>query len=218
MNDYFSGILFYFFTFYFKGGDCSSPADVIFLLDGSKSMAPEDFQKQLEFVKSFIDDMDVSSDRVRVGVTTFSTKIHTAFALNTYTNKQDVKAAISNIAYPQGRTHTWLALEYLRKYAFTIDNGGRVGVPKIAIILTDGGSNEKDKTLADAKLLHHDPIRVYAIGVGRGINKQELDAIASKSENIYLVPDFKALKTIEDSVKKNVCKKGKNSLLKELTV
>lgn len=201
--------LIYFILFFlFKETDCSSPADVVFIVDGSASMVADEFQKQVDFVRTFIEDMDVSSDKVRVGVITFSTAVHNAFNLNTYKTKQEVLAALDKIAYPKGRTHTWLVLEYIRKYAFTVDSGGRVGIPKIAIILTDGRSNLKKKTLEEAKLLHKDPIRVYAIGVGNNLDKDELSAIASKQENIYLVQDFNALKTIENTVRQNICKKG----------
>lgn len=171
-------------------------------------MTWKDFSQQMDFVKLFIDDMDVSQNIVRIGVATISTEIRTDFFLNTYRTKEEIKKALSNITDPQGKTHTWLALEYLHKKAFSKENGGRVGVPKIAIILTDSASRDRQKTLVEAERLHNESIRVYAIGI-RNIDIEELKAIASKPDNVYLSSDFSALKDIEASLKENVCKIGK---------
>ena len=171
-------------------------------------MTWKDFTQQLDFVKHFIDDMDVSQNIVRVGMATIATKLRVDFNLNTYKTKNEVKAALAKITDPEGKTNTWLALEYLRTQAFRADNGGREGVPKIAIILTDNGSKDKQKTIAEAKRLHNEPIRVYVIGVER-ISIDELNAIASKPDNIYLSSDYASLIDMIASLKENVCKIGR---------
>lgn len=52
--------------------DCKNKVDLVFLLDGSGSIEPEDFEKAKEFVKDVVDYFDIGIDNTRVGLATFS--------------------------------------------------------------------------------------------------------------------------------------------------
>ncbi|XP_036362498.1 cartilage matrix protein-like [Octopus sinensis] len=187
---------------------CQDPADIVFVLDSSRSVTQTDFKKELDFVSSFVKDMDISSNKIQIGVVTFSDNVKTEFELNKFSQKQDIQNAVSNIAHRGGSTNTWLALKHIRTESFITDHGGRVGIPKIVILVTAGGSNGKSKTLNEAKLLHNDPLRVFTVAVGNKVDDDELRAIASKPENAFKVSDFNSLATIEDKVMQNFCRKG----------
>ncbi|GAB1601231.1 collagen alpha-4(VI) chain-like [Argonauta hians] len=184
---------------------CENPADIVFLLDCSTSMKPAQFKKQLAFMVNFTESMDIDSGAIRIAAVTFGTKVWTDFHLNKYKTKDELQEAISKILYCGGRTHTWLALEHISKEMFTTDNGGRIGVPKIVIMTTDGGSNEKRKTLLAAEAFHKEPIRVYTIGIGNSVDEDELKAISSKESNVFMIDNFDALKSITSDIVQNVC-------------
>ena len=55
------------------GGDrCSRPAEVVFLVDTSRSIYPLDFPHELSFVQQMIGQFDVSPNTTRVAVISFS--------------------------------------------------------------------------------------------------------------------------------------------------
>ena len=53
--------------------DCEiEKVDLVFLMDGSNSIHPDDFKKMKEFLASVVQDFDVSVNRVRIGAAQFS--------------------------------------------------------------------------------------------------------------------------------------------------
>ncbi|GAB1601230.1 collagen alpha-4(VI) chain-like [Argonauta hians] len=187
---------------------CSKPTDIVFVLDSSSAVTQADFKKELGFVSTFLNGLETGPDKIQVGVVTFSSDAKSELKLNEFSQKQDIQAAISKIRYRGGSTNTWIALQHVQTESFTTDNGGRVGVPKIVVIITAGSSSGKSKTLDQAKLLHKDPLQIIMVPVGNNVDSDEQKAIASKPENIYQVSDFDSLPTIEDKVVQNFCKKG----------
>jgi len=71
------------------------PADIVFVLDGSSSIWPPDFQKQLDFVQHVIDQFDVGTNKTHVGVMTFSSDVETIFNLGELGSKKEIRAAIN---------------------------------------------------------------------------------------------------------------------------
>jgi len=56
-------------------------------------------------------------------------------------------------------------LELLDKYAFSREYGGRDGVPKIAIVITDGTSRQPSRTRQLAFKAHNQGIIMFSIGI-----------------------------------------------------
>ena len=82
----------------------------------------------------------------QVGVVPFSDSAVIEFDLNDFQTTEDVTEALGDVVYTKGRTATALALALTR---FMLDPqqdyGARPfsdGIPKVAILITDGRSNE----------------------------------------------------------------------------
>ena len=58
----------------------------------------------------------------------------------------DMMAAIRELPYRPGRTNTAEALRYVRNNMFNGGAGDRSDVTNVVVILTDGGSNNKEDT------------------------------------------------------------------------
>ena len=131
--------------------------------------------------------------------------------MDSYHDKQALLQAISQIRFTRGGTSTFLGLQYVRETSFNPANGARNDVAKIAIVLTDGASSNRNNTVQQAAQLKQAGVTVFAIGVGR-INQQELEAIASPpiSKHMFVVNDFNALNHINGSVKQATCEEGNN--------
>ena len=83
----------------------------------------------------------------------------------------------------------------------------------ILIVLTDGRSTDKQATLAAAAELHKTNVNVFAIGVGSNVDQAELEAIASKPQNVFNVQNFDALDNIQANLKRTACEGKFSSIL-----
>ena len=71
------------------------------------------------------------------------------------------RAAISGLQWPDGTTLTDEALDWGRSQ---LDSNARDGVPRVIVVLTDGESNDPDRTLASAQAAKAKGIQLYALG------------------------------------------------------
>lgn len=116
--------------------------DLVFLIDGSKSIRPENFELVKRFINQIVDSMEVSDKKTQVGLVQYSSSIKQEFPLGQYKNKKDIKAAVRKTTYMEKGTMTGQALKYLINNSFAISSGARPGVPKVAIVFTDGRSQD----------------------------------------------------------------------------
>ena len=66
------------------------------------------------------------------------------------------------------------------------------GIPRVAIVFTDGQSNYPTLTDQAARSVHAIGIIVYSIGIGNNVDENELNTIASSSSNVFLISSFSA--------------------------
>lgn len=182
------------------------PADVYFALDSSGSIMREDFEKELRFTEDVASIFDLEDDKVRVGVISFSKTVTPQFGLGDYSGRADMFRKISSITWEGFGTNTGEALSYLHTKGLSSKNT-RPGIPHIAIVLTDGMSQNMPVTLQQAKLVHENGITVFVIGIGSQVDKMELEAIASKpaSKYVYMIDNFDALNMIKDELAIKAC-------------
>ena len=183
----------------------SNPADIVFLLDSSGSVGTTNFQKQKDFVARFAQSFDIGTRNVQIGAVTFASTPHNEFNLNTHTNKNDLVSAIRKIGYHSGGTRTDLALKYVAANSFKTASGDRAGVANILIVMTDGKSNQPTLTVQEANKLHQQNIKVFAIGIGSGADRNELGHIATDAKHVFQVQNFDALSTLQAELKKTAC-------------
>jgi len=66
---------------------CAGLADVAFVIDSSGSIGDTNFDAMKVAVTQIINDLDMDTGRVKVGVITFSDNSKMEFELNRYTNR-----------------------------------------------------------------------------------------------------------------------------------
>ena len=159
----------------------------MFVLDSSGSIGSANFQKIRNFVEAVVNDLEIGPTRTQVGVIVFSSSASMAFNLSTYSTREELTSAISCIPYIGGGTNTAAALYLLVNEGFAEARPKIEGVPRIAIVVTDGQSNEPSRTVVAAEVLRQVPsITTYAVGIGNA-NSQELNTIASKRNGANLM-------------------------------
>jgi len=90
--------------------ECRPMADVIFLLDGSDSIADNEFEQQKEFIRRFVEMSDVGPDNVRVGVAVVSSSIGDVLPLSMNMTRQYLLSALTTISQPQEGSRTDIGL------------------------------------------------------------------------------------------------------------
>lgn len=186
--------------------DCQSAvADIVFAVDSSSSITYTDFSKQTLFIKNLVRQYNVGSNETQFSVVSFASRVHPEFSLNKYPSKTQVVGALSSIRHHLGSTHTEDALNYIANNSFSSSNGGRPGVDQWVIVLTDGESTTPTETAAAADRLHKMGIKVISIGIGKGANQAELEAIATDPQHVYRVDDFDALHSLMMNIETTTC-------------
>ncbi|KAK7152488.1 hypothetical protein R3I93_010645 [Phoxinus phoxinus] len=182
----------------------SAITDLVFLVDGSWSVGRENFQ----FIRSFIGAMagafDIAEDKTRVAVVQYSSDTRTEFDMNTHYRRPDVLRAIKNLPYKGGNTMTGDAMDYLEKNTFTEAAGARKGFPKVAMIITDGKS--QDPVGEYAERLRNIGVEIFVLGI-KGADEDELKEMASTphSKHVYNVPNFDMISQVQKELITEVC-------------
>ncbi|CAL8337976.1 unnamed protein product [Merluccius merluccius] len=189
-------------------GTCKSAnIDLVLLIDGSKSVRPQNFELVKKFVNQVVESLDVSAQGTRVGLVQYSSRVRTEFPLNMYHTAEDIKAAVMKVEYMEKGTMTGLGLKHMLENSFSEAEGARPAarnIPRIGLVFTDGRS--QDDITEWAKLTKEAGITMYAVGVGKAV-EDELREIASEpvEKHFYYTTDFAAINTIAENLKLNVC-------------
>lgn len=115
------------------------------MIDGSKSVRPQNFELVKQFVNQIVDFLDVSPHGTRVGLVQYSSRVRTEFPLHQYTTAEDVKKAVQRVQYMEKGTMTGLALKHMLEHSFSEAEGARPlsqNVPRIGLVFTDGRSQD----------------------------------------------------------------------------
>ena len=170
----------------------NSTHDIVFVLDTTRSIGYFHFRLIKELVANitigFINDSPSSA----VGVIVFNADAYLKFNLQAYTSLSTLLSAINELTYNRRKrtTNTDEALTLLLTTAKNGALGLRQNSTKVAIIITDGESDDKSATLSAAAKLHVSNIfNIYAVGVGSA-NLTELEAIASDPEFVFIADTF----------------------------
>ncbi|MCJ8746325.1 hypothetical protein PDJAM_G00140510 [Pangasius djambal] len=182
---------------------CSDAAtDVVFVIDGSKSVRPENFELVKRWINQIVDKLDVSDRNTHVGLVQYSSAVKQEFPLGKFNNKKDIKDAVKKMPYMERGTMTGQALNFLVDKSFSSGQGARPGATKVGIVFTDGRS--QDYIGDAAKKAKESGFTMYAVGVGNAV-EDELKEIASEPEHYFYTADFKAINEIGKKLQINTC-------------
>ncbi|XP_062321211.1 collagen alpha-6(VI) chain isoform X1 [Osmerus eperlanus] len=176
-------------------------ADLLFMIDSSTSIIPQDFLKMKEFMKSLVRRSVVGPDKVHVGVTQFSSNSKLEFPLNKLYDKPSIEKAIDSMQQMGGGTLTGKSISEISQY-FDPSNGGRPNKKRFLLVVTDGEA--QDEVSVPAKALREKGVLIFAIGVDNANTKQLLE-ISGTQERVYSVADFDGLRALERQLALSIC-------------
>nr|XP_006121967.1 matrilin-4 [Pelodiscus sinensis] len=193
----------------------SGHVDLVLLIDGSKSVRPQNFELVKQFVNQIVDFLDVSPHGTRVGLVQYSSRVRTEFPLSQYRTAADIKKAVLRVEYMEKGTMTGLALKHMLEHSFSEAEGARPlsqNIPRIGLVFTDGRS--QDDISEWARKAKESGITMFAVGVGKAV-EEELRQIASEpvEQHYSYSADFSTMTHIVDNLKVNICpEEGKGEM------
>ncbi|XP_062998955.1 collagen alpha-1(XX) chain [Elgaria multicarinata webbii] len=184
--------------------DTSAVTDIVLLVDGSWSIGRNNFGLIREFLASLVAPFNVAGDKIRVGLSQYSSDPRTEWDLNTYSTRDEVLEALRSLRYKGGNTFTGLALTHVLEQNLKAEAGARSDAPKLVVLLTDGKS--QDDASPSAQTLKNKGIEIFAVGV-KNADEAELRHVASEplEMTVYNVLDFPLLSSLVGRLTRVLC-------------
>lgn len=156
--------------------------DLVLMVDSSLSVREQDFEQIKVAMINLVEQLDIGPKRVRVAFLSYSTSVKVGATLeDIYQDKQSLINRISEMEYLAlkygGGTNTGQAIAESRKI---IQASPRPEAPRVAVIFTDGASQDYDHVIRETDLLKLENVELFSVGIGDDLNHQELDYIASE--------------------------------------
>ena len=149
-----------------------------------------------DFVKSVANTFDIGPNRACAGVIIYGSNAITAVRFADALNNEIFNLAVDRMPYLRGQTRIDKALHLAYSELLSNKGGSRKGVAKVIIVLTDGKQSQVPSRIdiqkAVAPLLSAG-IRVFAVGVGKGLARDELELLVEKKEDAISVPSYHLL-------------------------
>uniref|UniRef100_A0A665WII7 Collagen type XXVIII alpha 1 chain n=1 Tax=Echeneis naucrates TaxID=173247 RepID=A0A665WII7_ECHNA len=197
---FFKGLLYFVICCPGCGLKCrESPLELVFVIDSSESVGPENFELVKDFVNALLDRISVSRDATQIGVVLYSHKNMVVVSLQQESRQDDIKTAVKRMPYLGEGTFTGSAIHRANQ----LFQAARPGVRKVAVVLTDGQADPREVMQFEemAAEAHANGIEMFVIGI---VNKTdplfeafqaEMNVIASDpdEEHVYLIDDFRTL-------------------------
>ncbi|KAM9317338.1 collagen alpha-1(XXI) chain [Gastrophryne carolinensis] len=183
----------------------TAPNDLVFILDGSWSVGPENFEILKKWVVNITSNFDIGPKFTQVGVVQYSDYPVLEIPLGRHRSIDDLIERMQNIEYLGGNTRTGNAIQFAVENLFA---RSLRPLTKIAIVLTDGKSQDDVKDIAEEA--RRNKITLFAIGVGSEIEESELRAIANKPSSTYVfyVEDYIAISRIREIMRQKLCEES----------
>lgn len=176
----------------------------MFLIDGSESIDPVDFNKTKDLLEFMVDNFAIGPDKERVAVVQYSVNPNQEFLLTAFDDRKKIIHEIKTIQQMNGKTYTGKALTEVSQ-VFDVTSGGRPKAFKFLIVLTNGDS--EDEVATPAKDLRENAVNIYSIGMGPS-NRSELLAIAGSHERVFFEENFQSLHELGSEVLLKICNTG----------
>ena len=134
--------------------------------------------------------------QVNAAVVLFSTRASVQLHFSKKFKLELFNSVIDRLFHERGITRIDKALLLTASSVFTALAGSRPRVPKISILITDGKNSPSPDNvpLSNAsEPLRQKGVRIFAVGIGKHVDLQELLEITERKEDVFLVTSFFSL-------------------------
>lgn len=136
-------------------------ADIAFLIDVTKGS--EGLVEEKKFIKAIAQFCDITEGSNHAAVATFTSRASVPIKLNEHSDVISFQLAVETLS--SDLKQIGMPLSLAQKGIFNLDNGGRTGVKKIAIVVSDASKTSLARGFK--RELSYDGIEVVSVTVGR---------------------------------------------------
>merc|ERR1711879_1061555 len=179
-----------------------SPVDIIFVVDGSKSVGANGFELSKQFVGEVADRFTISPSDTQIAIVQFSSAYQQELSVSQGKDLGNIHNALNAMTHLAQGTYTSTAIEFTS----SLFNNDRPSAKRVMIVLTDGQSGDFEDLPKAKAVAASLGITMMSVGVGSGIGIYELKATADKDDYVFTMTDFNALVAAVDDFSTEVCK------------
>ncbi|XP_042364053.1 von Willebrand factor A domain-containing protein 2 [Plectropomus leopardus] len=187
-------------------GCLGQAVDLVFALDASGGVSPDNFSTLRDFVRSLTVQFDINRDVAQVALVAYGRRATTVFNLDTHETGSAILKAVGDANYMGGMASTGAALLHVHSNVLTVAKGARPGVNKAVVVVTDGSGS--DDAVVPAQKIKDNGVSLFVIGIG-DVQRERLQQIAGSEEHMIAVPSYEDLKYFEDVLVQMLCSEVK---------
>uniref|UniRef100_A0A8C1EW06 Integrin, alpha E, tandem duplicate 1 n=1 Tax=Cyprinus carpio carpio TaxID=630221 RepID=A0A8C1EW06_CYPCA len=183
--------------------------EIAFVLDGSGSITPDDFQRAKDFMHNVMSDVWNTCFDCDFAIVQYGQEIKTELSLLENKDSASALLKVKKIQQLGKLTMTASAIHHVLTDIFIPENGSKNNSRKIIIVLSDGKILGDPMKLTDVlNMPQMKGVTRYSIGVGEGILNdtqaiKEMTQIADP-DKFYKVSNYAALNDILSSLQQNL--------------
>ncbi|XP_077489024.1 E-selectin-like [Amblyomma americanum] len=160
---------------------------VYFLFDASASIGPTNFQTSINLAKAIARKVNVTTRGHRVGAIVFTKDARLEINPLDVDSGNVVLQKLGEIQYTSGGTSISEALKTLRDNIADVEGRYREDTKFSAFLISDGKANIGGNAYTEADALKRHRVEIYCIGITGQRNDEELNRLATKEENVYIL-------------------------------
>ena len=168
-------------------------ADIIFIIDSSSDVTPENYVREKSLVKDMARYLNVSAGGSRAALITYGNKPTLVFKFDDYGSLPSLDNAVDRAQFVGGGRRLDLALEdaglllseaspFKAKWVILLTSGAHSTAPDVKSML-DASKTVRDKS-----------DRVYIVAIGNRVNIKELEEAVMDPNDIFPVLSFQSLR------------------------
>ncbi|KAH9510210.1 hypothetical protein Btru_043777 [Bulinus truncatus] len=190
--------------------DCQTlKLDLVIIVDTSTSVGESNFILSLDFIRNILRPLPIGPDSVRVALLRYSSDVEVVSYMNDHMSKDEKIQAVSYINYTKGFTYTDKVLNETRTNVLVPEKADRQDVKDLVILITDGQSTRRRRTLREAaELKRKKKLQLFTIGVTKEIDEVELKNISSSTDMFLNIETFTDLNNYLGIITPIVCSGG----------
>ena len=149
-----------------------------------------------DFVSSVVQFNGLSQRGIHAGVVLSSSTAEVSIKLNDFYDTKAFLAAVQSLGHHHSSRSIDKGLFVAYNQLLTTDYGARSDARKVMLILAHG-RQDKTKDGIDLRVaampLREDNVIMNALGIGRFVDRRELETITGNTESVFTVRNFKLL-------------------------
>ncbi|KAJ7329349.1 hypothetical protein JRQ81_015523 [Phrynocephalus forsythii] len=182
-------------------------ADILFLVDESRSLRGSDVQRMKDFIYNVVQTFEkvkMGESGIHLGVVLYGDTPRVAIGLTDYIMMEEVLLAVQDLTFKGGNAKTGDALSFVANTMLIGVGALRDDVAKIVILITGGKSSDSVEDPAGA--LKDAGVTLFAVGI-KNADKKELSQIASQplEEHLLYVEGFPSLANLGRKLSRRLC-------------